>query len=102
MCGIADRDIIRLFNARGACLVAARLTDGIRPGVVQLAAGAWYDLLDSEEDIPLGVHDNSNALTRDVGTGALAPGCTGQLTTVQVERSTGDLPPKRTERKAIK
>ena len=32
-------------------------------------------------------------LTRDVGTSRLAQGCSGQLTTVQVERFTGNLPP---------
>jgi biotin/methionine sulfoxide reductase len=32
-------------------------------------------------------------LTRDAGTSALAQGCTGQLTTVQVERFKGNLPP---------
>src|SRR5215470_3666419 len=91
--GIADGDIIRLFNARGACLAGVRLTDGIRRGVVQLPTGAWYDPMDPEEDMPLCVHGNPNVLTRDVGTSALAQGCTGQLTTVEVERFTGNLPP---------
>ena len=30
---------------------------------------------------------------RDVGTSKLAQGCTGQLTTVEVERFEGNLPP---------
>ena len=29
--GVADGDIIRIFNARGACLAGVRVTDGIRP-----------------------------------------------------------------------
>jgi biotin/methionine sulfoxide reductase len=91
--GIADGDIIRLFNERGACLAAVHVTDGIRPGVVQIPTGAWYDPEDPEEDQPLCVHGNPNVLTRDVGTSALAQGCTGQLTTVQVERFEGNLPP---------
>ena len=91
--GIADGDIIRLFNTRGACLASVRVTDGIRRGVVQLPTGAWYDPADPEEDKPLCVHGNPNVLTRDVGTSALAQGCTGQLTTVQVERFNGNLPP---------
>ncbi len=93
--GIADGDVVRLFNARGACLAAVRLTDGIRPGVVQLPTGAWYDPLDPGADSPLCVHGNPNVLTEDRGTSALSQGCTGQLTTVQVERFTGDLPPIR-------
>ena len=91
--GIADGDILRLFNERGACLAAALVTDGIRPGVVQIPTGAWYDPEDPDEDEPLCVHGNPNVLTRDVGTSALAQGCTGQLTTVQVERFEGNLPP---------
>ncbi|MGN6096390.1 MAG: molybdopterin guanine dinucleotide-containing S/N-oxide reductase [Bosea sp. (in: a-proteobacteria)] len=92
-CGIGDGDIIRLFNDRGACLAGVTLTEGIRPGVIQLPTGAWYDPADPEEEKPLCVHGNPNVLTRDVGTSALAQGCTGQLTTVRVERFDGNLPP---------
>lgn len=91
--GIADGDIIRLSNERGACLAAVHITDGIRRGVIQLPTGAWYDPVDPTEDKPLCVHGNPNVLTRDIGTSALAQGCTGQLTTVQVERFDGNLPP---------
>ena len=91
--GIRDGDIVRLFNERGACLAAAVLTDDIRRGVIQLPTGAWYDPVDPAEDKPLCVHGNPNVLTRDVGTSSLAQGCTGQLTTVQVERFDGNLPP---------
>jgi anaerobic selenocysteine-containing dehydrogenase len=41
------------------------------------------------------VHGNPNILTRDVGTSKLAQGCTGQITKVEVERFSGDLPPVR-------
>jgi biotin/methionine sulfoxide reductase len=53
--------------------------------VIQLPTGAWYDPADPEEDGPLCVHGNPNVLTRDIGTSNLAQGCTGQLTTVEVE-----------------
>ena len=91
--GIAYGDIIRVFNARGACLAGVRITRDIRRGVIQLPTGAWYDPADPEEDKPLCVHGNPNVLTRDVGTSALTQGCTGQLTTVEVERFNGNLPP---------
>jgi biotin/methionine sulfoxide reductase len=91
--GITDGDIVRLYNARGACLAAAKVTADIREGVVQLPTGAWYDPEDPAEDAPLCVHGNPNVLTRDVGTSRLAQGCTGQLTTVELERFTGNLPP---------
>ena len=93
--GIADGDVVRLFNHRGACLAGAVLSDAVRPGVVQLATGAWYDPLDPEADNPLCVHGNPNVLTRDAGTSRLAQACTGQLTIVQIERYDGPLPPVR-------
>ena len=93
--GIAEGDIVKLRNARGACLATATITADIRPGVVQLPTGAWYDPEDPREDNPLCVHGNPNVLTRDVGTSSLAQGCTGQLTCVEVERFTGNLPPIR-------
>ena len=93
--GLADGDIARLHNERGACLAAIRLTDDISPGVIQLPTGAWFDPDDPNDEKPLCVHGNPNVLTRDRGTSNLAQGCTGQLTTVQVERFDGNLPPIR-------
>jgi biotin/methionine sulfoxide reductase len=93
--GIGDGDIVRLFNDRGACLAAAVLSADVRPGVVQLATGAWYDPDAPGDDNPLCVHGNPNVLTRDVGTSRLAQGCSGQLTCIQLERFTGNLPPVR-------
>ncbi len=91
--GIAEGDIVRLHNARGACLATATLSDGILRGVVQLPTGAWYDPDDPKAEKPLCVHGNPNVLTRDIGTSRLAQACSGQLTTVEVERFTGNLPP---------
>ena len=91
--GIRDGDIVRLFNDRGACLAGAVLSDALRPGVVQLATGAWYDPEDPTADNPLCVHGNPNALTRDIGTSPLAQGCTGQLCLVEIERFEEPLPP---------
>nr|WP_314073658.1 molybdopterin guanine dinucleotide-containing S/N-oxide reductase [uncultured Roseococcus sp.] len=93
--GIADGDIVRLFNNRGACLAAAQLTGAVAPGIVNLPTGAWYDPDDAAAEAPLCVHGNPNVLTRDFGTSRLAQGCTGQLTSVQVERFEGNLPPVR-------
>ena len=93
--GIADGDIIRPFNERGACLAAVHVTDGIAPGVVQLPTGAWYDPEDPTADKTICVHGNPNVLTRDTGTSKLAQGCTGQLTVIEIERFDGPLPPVR-------
>jgi biotin/methionine sulfoxide reductase len=90
--GIRDGDIVRLFNERGACLAAVRLSAGMRKDVVQLPTGAWFDPVDDGHGRMMCVHGNPNVLTRDVGTSSLAQGCTGQLTVVQVERYEGALP----------
>jgi biotin/methionine sulfoxide reductase len=90
--GIADGDIVRLYNDRGACLAAAVLSNALRPGVVQLSTGAWYDPEDPASEKPLCVHGNPNVLTRDAGTSRLAQGCSGQLSLVEVERFEGPVP----------
>jgi biotin/methionine sulfoxide reductase len=90
--GIADGDVVRLFNDRGACLAGARLSERLMPGVIQLSTGAWYDPVPSGGDDPLCIHGNPNVLTRDIGTSKLAQGCCGQVTVVDCERYDGPLP----------
>src|SRR5690606_14188683 len=41
--GIVDGDVVRVYNKRGECLAGAIVTESVRPGVIQLATGAWYD-----------------------------------------------------------
>ena len=91
--GIRDGDVVRLYNDRGACLAGAVLSEALRPGVVQLSTGAWYDPEDPAAEKPICVHGNPNVLTRDIGTSKLAQGCTGQLSRVEIERFEGPLPP---------
>jgi biotin/methionine sulfoxide reductase len=90
---ILDGDIVRLYNERGACLAGVVVSEELRPGVVQLSTGAWYDPEDPAADNSMCVHGNPNVLTRDAGTSKLAQGCTGQLACVEVERVDGPLPP---------
>jgi biotin/methionine sulfoxide reductase len=90
--GIEDGDVVRLYNDRGACLAGAVLSDALRPGVVQLSTGAWYDPDDPAAEKPLCVHGNPNVLTRDAGTSRLAQGCAGQLCLVEIERFDRPLP----------
>ena len=84
--------MVRVFNDRGSCLAGARLTDAVRPGVVALATGAWYDPEAPEAADGLDKHGNPNTLTRDGGTSKLAQGSSAQSTLVEVERHTGPLP----------
>src|SRR5277367_3980737 len=86
-------DIVRVFNDRGALLAGALVTDEIRPGVVQLATGAWFDPVDPGHPGSLDKHGNANVLTLDRGTSSLAQGSSAQTTLVQVERFVGEPPP---------
>jgi biotin/methionine sulfoxide reductase len=93
--GIRSGDVVRVFNDRGSCLAGAVVSDAVRPGVVQLATGAWYDPLDPADPDAMCVHGNPNVLTFDRGTSKLAQGCAGQHALVQVEPWAGPLPPIR-------
>ena len=90
--GIAGGDVVRVYNARGACLAGAIITDAVRPGVVQLSCGAWYDPADDSADA-LCRHGNANVLTRDHGTSKLAQGPSSATATVEVERYAPAAPP---------
>ena len=91
--GLADGDLVRVFNDRGACLAAVRTSDRIRRGVVRLSTGAWFDPEDSGSNRPLEKHGNPNALTLDIGASKLSQGCIAQTCLVEVERFDGPAPP---------
>jgi biotin/methionine sulfoxide reductase len=82
--GIADGDVVRLHNDRGACLAGAVLTDSVSPGVVRLSCGAWYD------PGPDGtcMHGNANVLTFDRGTSKLGQGPSSATVLIDIERLT--------------
>jgi biotin/methionine sulfoxide reductase len=92
--GIADGDVVRLFNARGACLAGAVVTDAVAPGVVRLSCGAWYDPIDMSEGATC-VHGNANVLTRDQGTSRLGQGPSSATVLVEIERCKEPVPPVR-------
>ena len=86
--GIADGDVVRLFNERGACLAGAVIDDGLMPEVVQLSTGAWYD----PDETGMCRAGNPNVLTADVGTSRLAQGPSAHTCLVDVERFEGEAP----------
>jgi biotin/methionine sulfoxide reductase len=91
--GIADGDVVRVFNDRGACLAGAVLSDELRERVVQLPTGAWFDPVEGHPTGPLCAHGNPNVLTADRPSSRLGQGCTGQHALVEIERFDGPLPP---------
>lgn len=93
--GIDDGDVVRVFSGRGACLAGAVYSEAVRPGVAQLATGAWYDPLVLDDGTTLCVHGNPNAVTEDRPTSQLSQGCAGQQARIQIERFVGPIPPIR-------
>jgi biotin/methionine sulfoxide reductase len=93
--GIVDGDIVRVYTDKGACLAGAIVTDQVRPHVVNLSTGAWFDPIDASNANATCAHGNPNVLTTDRGTSRLAQGSTGQHVLVEVEKFEGDAPPVR-------
>lgn len=85
--GIADGDLVELFNDRGRCLAGAILSDAIMPGVARLATGAWFDPGPNLER-----HGNPNVLTLDRGASGLSQGCVAQTCLIEARRFTGEPP----------
>ncbi len=91
--GLKEGDIVRIFNGRGTCAGGLRITPDIRPGVVAMATGAWWDpAVKGTTDSPC-VHGNPNVLTPDCGTSRLGQGSAAQSCLVEVARWEGELPP---------
>ena len=90
--GIADGAVVRVFNDRGQCLAGAVVTDALRPGVVELATGAWFDPIDPGEPGSLDKHGNPNVLTLDKPTSQLTQCCAAQTALVEVEHYAGLVP----------
>src|SRR4029077_12282008 len=90
---IRDGDVVRVFNDRGEFLAGVRLSDALRPGVVQISTGSCYDILDPADPKSLEIHGNPNAVTNDIGTSSLAQGPSANSCLVEAERYEGNLPP---------
>jgi biotin/methionine sulfoxide reductase len=88
--GLADGQVVRVFNDRGACLAGLRVTDAVMPGVARLSTGAWFD--PAQDGSGLDRHGNPNVLTLDIGASGLSQGCIAQTCLVEVEAASGALP----------
>ena len=89
--GIQDGDVVRLFNERGSCLAGALVADTVRPGVIFLWTGAWYNPDFSTPDHQ-DRHGNPNVLTHDLRTSRLSQGPSAQSALVDIEKYQGELP----------
>jgi biotin/methionine sulfoxide reductase len=80
--GIGQHDLVKVYNERGACLAVALIDADLKPGVVALPTGAWFDPAGEE----LELHGNPNVLTMDAGTSRLTQGSSAQSALVEVAR----------------
>jgi biotin/methionine sulfoxide reductase len=85
--GLAQGDLVRVFNIRGECLAAVAIRHDLIEGVVQLPTGAWWDPV---EPGGLCLSGNPNVLTHDEGTSSMAQG-PSTTCLVEVERYGGEV-----------
>ncbi|MCC3721449.1 molybdopterin-dependent oxidoreductase [Rouxiella badensis] len=90
--GVTEGSVVKVFNSRGAILAGVHLSEDIRPGVVQMSTGAWYDPQDSSQPNSLDKHGNPNVLTEDIGSSRLGQGCSAQSCWVEIAPWQGPLP----------
>ena len=90
--GIAENDLVRVFNQRGACICSALISNQIRRDVIQISTGAWFDPLRSESGQLLCKHGNPNVLTLDKGTSSLGQGPVAHSCLVEIEKLEGQAP----------
>ena len=82
---LSEGQVVELFNDRGRCLATLRISGELRPGVVRLSTGAWYDPgSDGRER-----HGNPNTLTDDRPASPLSQGCTAHSCLIEI-RSAGE------------
>ncbi|MFF4253871.1 molybdopterin-dependent oxidoreductase [Streptomyces sp. NPDC001663] len=83
--GVADGDVVRVFNSRGACLASVLTTSGILPRVVVMATGGWYDPEEPGKPGSLDLQGNPNVLTADLPTSRLGQASSAQTCLVRIE-----------------
>lgn len=87
--GIKDGDIVRVYNDRGQILAGAKVTDNIRPGVIRVNEGGWYDPQEAGKPGTLCKYGDVNVLTVDIGTSKLGQGNCGHTAVGEVEKYNG-------------
>lgn len=91
--GISAGDTVLVSSARGKTLLAAEPTDRIRPGVVAVDNGSWYNPKTDPVHGLIDAHGGANTLTLDVPTSRIARGNVVSSATVSVVKYTGPFSP---------
>jgi trimethylamine-N-oxide reductase (cytochrome c) len=90
--GIRDGDLVRVFNDRGQILAGAKVTDTIRPGVIRVSEGGWFDPENPRTPGSLDRYGDVNNLAIGIGTSKLAQGNCGHTAVGNVEKYRGAAP----------
>ena len=90
--GIAEGDVVRVFNDRGQMLAGAKFSADVMPGMVVVNEGGWYDPLEPGKPGTLCRYGDVNVLTRDIGTSRLTQATSAATIAAEVEKFTGALP----------
>lgn len=90
---LSDGDIVRVFNDRGQILAGLRVSADIRPGVIRINEGGWFDPVDPRKPGSLCRYGDVNNLTLGIGTSKLAQGNCGHTAVADVEKYTGKSAP---------
>jgi trimethylamine-N-oxide reductase (cytochrome c) len=90
--GIKPGDVLRVFNDRGQVLAGAVVTEDVRPGVIQLQEGAWYDPQEPGKPDTLCKYGDPNVLSRDIGTSRLSQSTSAHTAMAEVEKYQGTPP----------
>lgn len=89
--GIRAGETVLVKSRRGQVLLRAEITEGIRPGVVAVNHGSWYDPVNDATLGRVDRHGCANTLTRDVPTSRLAQGNVSSSCVVSVSPYRGAL-----------
>ncbi len=84
---------MRVFIDRGQLLAGAHVTDTIRPGVIRVSEGGWFDPENPREPGSLDRYGDVNNVTIGIGTSKLAQGDCGHTAVGNVEKYQGVPPP---------
>lgn len=90
--GLKNGDVARVYNDRGQILVGIKITEVIRPGVIRINEGGWYDPASPRQEKTLCRYGDVNNLTTGIATSKLAQANCGHTAVVDIEKYTGELP----------
>jgi molybdopterin guanine dinucleotide-containing S/N-oxide reductase-like protein len=87
--GIVTGDVVRVFNDRGQILCGALVTDAVRPNVVIVQQGSWYDPAEPGVVGSLDFGGCANVLTREGGSSQQAQSPVAHTGLVNFEKYEG-------------